>query len=107
MNPELEKRLSDIEFTLNNLVKKDRYLFQKGLEIFNGLNITFGRGLGTKIGTSATQKIGFWNAPPVVQAGAIGAPSTPSALYSQSEAQTTVTAVNSLRTVLKNAGFTA
>lgn len=30
-------------------------------------NLAFGTTTGTKIGTSATQKIGFWNATPIVQ----------------------------------------
>jgi hypothetical protein len=34
---------------------------------YDGLNIAFGTTNGTKIGTSTTQKIGFWNATPIVQ----------------------------------------
>ena len=36
------------------------------LDIANG-NFRFGTGTGTKIGTATTQKIGFWNATPIVQ----------------------------------------
>jgi hypothetical protein len=34
---------------------------------YDGLNIAFGTTSGTKIGTATTQKIGFWNATPIVQ----------------------------------------
>jgi hypothetical protein len=34
---------------------------------YDGLNIAFGTTNGTKIGTATTQKIGFWNATPIVQ----------------------------------------
>ena len=33
----------------------------------NGVNISFGTSTGTKIGTATNQKIGFWNATPIVQ----------------------------------------
>lgn len=36
-----------------------------------GINQVFGTTTGTKIGTATTQKIGFWNATPVVQAAGI------------------------------------
>ena len=34
---------------------------------YDGLNIAFGTTTGTKIGTATSQKIGFWNATPIVQ----------------------------------------
>lgn len=37
------------------------------LAIANAVNVTFGTGTGTKLGTNTTQKIGFWNTTPVVQ----------------------------------------
>lgn len=37
-------------------------------------NLAFGTSTGTKIGTGATQKIGFWNATPVVQPTGYGTP---------------------------------
>ena len=37
------------------------------ITFINGLNMAFNTSAGTKIGTAATQKIGFWNATPVVQ----------------------------------------
>lgn len=35
--------------------------------VFDGVNFAIGVTTGTKIGTETTQKIGFWNATPVVQ----------------------------------------
>lgn len=32
-----------------------------------GANMTFGTGTGTKIGTSSSEKIGFWGATPVIR----------------------------------------
>lgn len=41
----------------------------------DGMAFVFGATTGTKIGTGATQKIGFWNATPVVQPSAVADPS--------------------------------
>ena len=40
---------------------------QGGISVVDARNITFATTTGTRIGTGATQKIGFWNATPVVQ----------------------------------------
>lgn len=41
--------------------------FNVSPSITNGVNIVLGTGTGTKIGTSASQKLGFYNATPVAQ----------------------------------------
>lgn len=56
---------------------------------------------------SASGKVAFYGATPVSKASAIGAPSTPSGTYNQSEAQSAVTAINSIRTALTNLGLTS
>lgn len=38
-----------------------------GLTVIDGFNYVMGTSTGSKIGTSATQKLGFWNATPVVR----------------------------------------
>jgi hypothetical protein len=38
-----------------------------GGSMAEGANITLGTSTGTKIGTATTQKLGFWNATPIVQ----------------------------------------
>jgi hypothetical protein len=40
--------------------------------VFDGVNLVLGTTTGTKLGTSVTQKLGFWNATPVVQPAAAG-----------------------------------
>lgn len=42
-------------------------LTSTGMTFVNGTNIAFNTATGTKIGTTATQKIGFWGATPVVR----------------------------------------
>jgi hypothetical protein len=51
-------------------------------------------------------KFGVNGATPVARAAAIAAPTAPSAAYSQAEAQSMKTAVDALRTAIKNAGIT-
>lgn len=57
---------------------------------------------GTKIGTATTQKLGFFNKAPVTQRGAIAAPT--GGAVADAEART---AINSIRQVLIDLGFTA
>lgn len=102
-----EARLSKIEALLSQLLQSDRYTIHKTMQIFDGRNIQLGTTTGTKIGTAATQKIGFFGKTPIVQAIAINAPSSPSGIYVQAEAQSAVTAINSLQTKLTNLGLTA
>ena len=45
----------------------DSYTFQKHIKIFDAHNIQLGRTTGTKIGTATDQKLGFFNATPVLQ----------------------------------------
>ena len=52
---------------LSNLIKSDRYTFEKLIQILDGRNIQVGKGIGTKIGTETSQKIGFWSATPIIQ----------------------------------------
>jgi len=58
---------------------------------------------GAKLGG----KVSFFNETPVSQQAAIAAPSTPSGIYVQAEAQSAVNAINSIRTALQNIGIIA
>ena len=91
-----------IQEELAKFIASDRYVFQKHLQIFDGRNIQLGRSTGTSIGTATTQKLSVYGETPVVQAGAISAPS--GGLTVDSEART---AINSIRTALTNFGITA
>lgn len=105
MNEEQIRQI--IREELREFLASDRYIFHKTVQTLDGRNFIFGKGTGTKFGTETTQKMGFFNKTPIVQPGAISAPSTPSAAYDQTEAQSTVNAVNSIRTALTNLGLTA
>ena len=45
------------------------YLPLAGGALGDGANLVLGTTTGTQIGTSTTQKLGFWNAPPVTRPG--------------------------------------
>ena len=75
-----------------------------------GLNMTFGTTTGTKIGTATNEKIGFYNATPVVQPAGITdvATSTVDATYGAEEANVINhmrTRVNGLITRLESIGI--
>ena len=64
----------------------------------DGATLSFGTSTGIQIGTGTTQKIGFWNATPVVR---------PTLAAAATDAATTQTLANSLRTALINMGLGA
>lgn len=58
---------------MSSIFKSDRFSFEKHLQLLDGRNMQVGRGTGTKIGTAADQKLGFFGVTPVIQFGdAIG-----------------------------------
>lgn len=61
----------------------------------------------TSLGNAVSDTIGLYGVGGVAQQSAIAAPSTPSILYSQAEAQSAVDAINSIRVALQNIGITA
>ena len=67
-----------------------------------GKNIIVNTTTGTKIGTATGQKIGFWNATPVVQQAHIADPSAGTTV--DAEARTAINAINALCAAL---GLTA
>ena len=68
MPPLTELRIREIiRNELGSLLKSDRYTFEKLIQIMDGRNIQVGLTTGTKIGTATGQKLGFFNATPVVQ----------------------------------------
>lgn len=64
--------LEDMIAQLNRMIKIDRYLFERPLDIADSVSIKIGGNKGTKIGTSTSAKIGFYNATPVVQQSGTG-----------------------------------
>jgi len=82
-----------------NIDADNRVQIITDLKITNANNILFDTTTGTKIGTATSQKIGFWNATPVVQQSAIADP-----------AETTAgnnTAIDSILAVIRTVGFIA
>ena len=63
----LQREVNELKAIVNTLVFSDRYIFQKDVEFLAGRHIQLASDTGTKIGTAATQKLGFFGATPVVQ----------------------------------------
>ena len=75
----------------------------------DAVNIIVGTTTGTKIGTATSQKLGFFNATPVVQQTAVTAVAAISGGESPTEAEhnLAVAAINDIITKLENLGFLA
>lgn len=104
---QVKERVKSLEGIISQLVFSDRYVVSRTLQLQDGRNVQLGKGAGTKMGTETTQKLGFFNATPVVRRSAISAPSSPGSSYAQAEAQSAVTAINSIRQALIDLGLTA
>lgn len=67
--PELnEQKVREIiKDELQELLASDRYIFHKTVQFLDGRNIQAGLSDGLKIGTATNQKLGLWNATPVIQ----------------------------------------
>ena len=69
-----------------------------GVTIADATDIALATGTGTKIGTATTQKLGFFNATPVVQ---------PTAVADATDAASVITQLNALLTRMRNLGLIA
>jgi hypothetical protein len=100
-------RLNHMEDGIDAALRKD------GGTMAEAANIALGTTTGTKFGTAATQKIGFYNATPVVQrAGAAqaaapagGTGATAGAYDTAAHRDALIDLVNEMRTVLVNLGL--
>ena len=86
---------------LKEILKIDKFVFDKHIQILDARNIQVGRTTGTSIGTEATQKLSFYGVTPVVQQGAITVPS--GGLTVDAEARSSI---SDLITRIKNFGIT-
>jgi hypothetical protein len=68
----LEQRVAELERNLYEITIKDRYYFPLDLELAEGHNIRADKVTGNKIGSEASEKMGFWGATPVVQQAHVG-----------------------------------
>ncbi len=98
--------LKMVVITLSNrfdaLENSDRYVFQKLIQMLDGRNIQTGLTTGTKIGTSSTQKVGFFGATPVIQQNAVTPASGGATIDGPAR-----TAINTVITILQTLGLTA
>jgi hypothetical protein len=70
----------------------------RAITVSDGGNVVLGTTTGTKIGTATTQKLGFYNATPVVQ---------PTAVADATDAASVITQLNALLTRMRNLGLIA
>jgi hypothetical protein len=90
-------RMNDVPGT--GTIESFRVLITGDLQIADARNIALNTATGTKIGTATTQKLGFFNATPVVQQSAITSPTA--------DVTSLKTAVDAIRTRLTALGLTA
>ena len=67
---QLQQRIELLEGLVFRLIKSDKYLFNRDIDMLENQNIKVGISIGTKIGTlggASGQKIGFFGVTPVVQ----------------------------------------
>ncbi len=102
----LEQQIEQLQGIVYQLIRGDRYLFQRDLDIFDK-NIVLHSTLGTRIGTASTQKLAFWGATPVVRQTANTAPSGGGSSDSDAVDVSARTAIGQIRTALINIGLVA
>lgn len=91
MTPEERQEFNDMKEKLDKLMKSDRYVFERDIEMSNGRNFQFGTDYGNIIATEPTQKLSFYGqTPPVVQPSAPALPTGGATIDSQ--ARTWITA---------------
>jgi hypothetical protein len=100
MTPDEVKKI--IREELENVIKIDRYVFDRNIQILDARNIQIGRTTGTQIGTATDQKIGFYGETPVNQPDTVGDPSGGTTVDSQARS-----AINSIIDRLQELGLIA
>lgn len=101
MTPDEVRQIINDE--LSWLIKTDRLVIPKHLQVLDARNIQLGNKTGTKIGTESSQKIGFYGVDPVAQQNAVGVPSGGGDAGVDSSARTAITTIIA---ILKNIGIT-
>ncbi len=96
---QLEDRVRELEAIIRTFEYSDRRIFAKHIQLLDGRNISTGTSVGTKIGTSTSDKISFWNATPVAQQANIA--------DADGTLADATTKINSILDVLDNLGITA
>jgi hypothetical protein len=108
MDQNLEQRVLELEKALNKFLSEynrnngpSSETVTKNTKFVGGLDLSSTTSLA--LGASGGA-IGLYGVTPTTRYAAIAAPSAPSAGYVQAEAQSAVTAINSIRTALQQLG---
>lgn len=101
-----------IRHEFQEFIASDRFIFHKLVQFLDGRNIQLSKGTGTKIGTETNQKLGFYNATPVIQQTAITGVDnqTVDTTYGTQERDVIGncrTRINEIETALENLGLIA
>ena len=116
---DLKRQVEHLTFLMEKNNFSDNQVFDKKVtfkravtfgDIFmiaDGLNFILGTTTGTKFGTSASQKIGFFNKTPVVQQSAITTPAGGGSGSTDAIDISARTAIGQIKTALTNLGLTA
>lgn len=103
----LNTRVQYLEGIILAMTYSDRFVLSRNLQLQDGRNIQTGRGTGTKIGTAADQKIGFFGKTPVVQQTPNTTPSGGGTGSSDAIDISARTAIGQIKTALQNLGLTS
>ncbi len=103
---QLEQQIQQLQGIVYQLIHGDRYLFQRDLDIFDK-NIVLHSTLGTRFGTTASQKLSFFGATPVARQTANTAPSGGGSGDSDAVDVSARTAIGQIRTALVALGLVA
>src|SRR3990167_6451116 len=66
-NERLETRIRELENQVKQISRRGNVFSEPVVIYLDGRNLQFGTSSGSKIGTSTSQKISFWNASPSIQ----------------------------------------
>lgn len=110
MNSEIQaltQRIDDLEYKLNQFKRPDHYLFERHIELADGVHISIKATTGTQIGTSSSQKLAFLGATPIAQQSAVTAPSGGGSGSTNAVDISARTAINQIIAVLQAFGLTS
>jgi hypothetical protein len=92
---------------LAHFMMQSKFVFNRPIQVMDGNDIVLGQTNGTRLGTSATQKLGLYGKTPVAQQSAITPPNIQLATYHQSDAETLRSAIDDIINRLQVLGITA
>jgi hypothetical protein len=97
-----EEILQLIRQEMEQIVRFQNPTFEHHINLLNGVDLRVGGETGSRIGTSSTEKLGFYGATPIIRPTAISAPSGGATQDTQARA-----ALTDIITKLSTLGLTA